>query len=342
MELQTYQQVLDHLKKEKRKKHLLLGNGFSIAYDSKIFSYNALSNFIKESNDSLLVDIFEIVNTSNFEQVMQQLNISKRIISVFDPKSQALQKIDKSIGLLKESLISAVKKLHPEYVFSIPIDKSTACAKFISDYLGPNESIFTTNYDILLYWVLMRNDIQNCIDGFGRDLENDDEYISEENCEYSELRWGKYKDTQNIFYLHGALPIFDNGIDVIKEEYDGEYILDKINTQMEKGNYPIFVTAGNGDEKLNHILHNHYLSFCYDKLSTIKGSLITIGFNFGEYDEHIIRAINLATKQNIRDCLRSVYIGVYSDNDKKHIEQIEHKFKCKVNIFDTKTANIWN
>ena len=98
MELQTYQQVLDHLKKEKRKKHLLLGNGFSIAYDSKIFSYNALSNFIKESNDSLLVDIFEIVNTSNFEQVMQQLNISKRIISVFDPKSQALQKIDKSIA----------------------------------------------------------------------------------------------------------------------------------------------------------------------------------------------------------------------------------------------------
>ena len=112
--------------------------------------------------------------------------------------------------------------------------------------------------------------------------------------------------------------------------------------RMEKGNYPIFVTAGNGDEKLNHILHNHYLSFCYDKLSTIKGSLVTFGFNFGEYDEHIIRAINLAAKQDIRNCLRSVYIGVYSDDDKKHIEQIEHKFKCKVNIFDTKTANIWN
>ena len=258
MKLQTYQQILEHLKKEKREKHLLMGNGFSIAYDQKIFSYNALSDFIKKSDNSLLIKLFEIVNTYNFEQIMQQLNMSKKIISVFDSKSQGLQEIDKSIELLKEALISAVKALHPEYVFSIPEEKSTTCARFLSDYLGTNESIFTTNYDILLYWVLMRNEIPNCIDGFGRDLENDDdEYIPEEDLEYSELRWGKHKDIQNIFYLHGALPIFDTGIDIIKEEYDGKYILDKIKMRMEKGNYPIFVTAGNGDEKLNHILHNH-------------------------------------------------------------------------------------
>lgn len=91
----------------------------------------------------------------------------------------------------------------------------------------------------------MRNEIPNCIDGFGRDLENDDgEYIPEEDREYSELRWGKHKDIQNIFYLHGALPIFDTGIDILKEEYDGKYILDKIKMRMGKGNYPIFVTAG--------------------------------------------------------------------------------------------------
>jgi len=31
--LQTYQQVIDSLHKKKRKKHLLFGNGFSMAYD---------------------------------------------------------------------------------------------------------------------------------------------------------------------------------------------------------------------------------------------------------------------------------------------------------------------
>ena len=45
-QLQTYQEVVQSLRKKGRAKHLLLGNGFSMAYDAKIFSYNALSAFI--------------------------------------------------------------------------------------------------------------------------------------------------------------------------------------------------------------------------------------------------------------------------------------------------------
>ena len=90
-------------------------------------------------------------------------------------------------------------------------------------------------------------------------------------------------------------------------------------------------------------MHNKYLTFCYDKLSTITGSLVTFGFNFGEYDEHIIEAINKATKFRAEDGgkLFSIYIGVYSDANIKHIESIRNKFKCKVNLFDSKTAEIW-
>ena len=50
-ELQTYQEVVQSLRKKGRAKHLLLGNGFSMAYDAKIFSYNALSAFIENSED---------------------------------------------------------------------------------------------------------------------------------------------------------------------------------------------------------------------------------------------------------------------------------------------------
>ena len=112
---------------------------------------------------------------------------------------------------------------------------------------------------------------------------------------------------------------------------------------MEKGEYPIFVTAGSGKEKLAHIMHNHYLSFCYDSLSNVTGSLVTFGFNFGPYDEHIIEAINRAAKHGRKDFpkLVSVYIGVYSEEDLHHIEQIRNQFKCKVRIYDAKTANVW-
>ena len=56
-------------------------------------------------------------------------------------------------------------------------------------------------------------------------------------------------------------------------------------------NTPIFVTASAGRQKLTHIMHNHYLAHSYESLCTADGSLVTFGFNFGKYDEHIIDAI---------------------------------------------------
>lgn len=341
MAKKTYDEILKYLKSQKRTPNLLLGNGFSMAYDRTIFSYNALSDFVENTSNDLLKKLFKVVNNKNFEQIMLNLNISKDIIEAFNGDKGLIDKIEQTSTALKVSLLDAVKSLHPEHVFSIPDVKSKACATFVQHYLDNEGTIFSTNYDILLYWVLMRNKIPNAIDGFGRDVIDQGEYVPEDDVILSELRWGNNKESQNIFYLHGALPLFDDGIEIIKEEYDGHYILENIKARMDKGNYPIFVTAGNGDEKLNHILHNHYLSYCYDKLSTISGSLITFGFNFGEYDEHIIKALNEAVNQDFDKKIWSIYIGVYNEDDEKHIEDIKHKFKCKVTTFDSKTVNVW-
>lgn len=345
--MQTYREVTDYLTKENRQKHLLLGNGFSIAYDPKIFSYNALSRFIDNVENDMLKRLFEIIKTKNFELIMQQLDNFCELAKEFSEDKGLEVKIRAASESLRTNLLEAITKLHPEHVFKIPTEKSQACAKFLNVFLENEGNVFTTNYDILLYWVLMRNSdsIKAAIDGFGRERENPDEYVEEEDLEYSELRWGKHKSEQNVHYLHGALPIFDTGIDIVKEEYDGQnYILDNIKARIEKKEYPVFVTAGDGQEKLRHILHNQYLTYCYESLCSLEGSLITFGFNFGEYDEHIIDAINIAAKQgkNFPPKLWSVYIGIYSEDDRKHIEKIRDKFKCKVNLYDAKTLNIWN
>lgn len=342
--LQTYQDVVKHLAKPKRTKHLLLGNGFSMAYDAKIFSYNALSTFIENSENELLKQLFKSVNTKNFEVIMQQLDLFADVAKVFKADKSLIDQIKQTSKNLKSSLIDAVQVMHPEHVFKIPQEKSLACCAFLEDYLANEGCVFSSNYDLLLYWVLMRNTSKNAGDGFGRELENpleDGEYVPDYEPEYSELRWGKHKDSQSVFYLHGALPLFDAGIDIIKEEYDGDYLLDNIKARMEKKEYPIFVTAGNATEKLTHIMHNRYLSFCYDELSSITGSLITFGFNFGDNDTHIIDAINKAAQQPITNRLRSIYIGVYSDSDYAHIKKIEKKFKCPVRLYNARTANVW-
>lgn len=344
MAIKTYDEVIAYLTKNKRKQHLLLGNGFSMAYDKNIFSYNALHNFIKDANDPTLNKLFNAIKTKNFELIMQQLKNFVELLKEFEPESKLIEMFDSLSVKLKESLIEAIKELHPDHVFKIDEDKSKCCANFISNFLNNEGFVFTTNYDILLYWVLLRNNINNHCDGFGRDIYVNGDTKKGIEPEISELLWGRNSSKQNTYYLHGALPLFDDGDEIIKEEYRPDsLILESIKARINNGQYPVFVTAGNGEEKLDHIAHNKYLAFCYDKLAGITGSLITFGFSFGESDDHIIYALNRASKFGAKsdDCLRSVYIGVYDEKDEKWIRNIEYKFNCKVNLFDAKTVPVW-
>lgn len=345
MKLETFDDVLQSIKKNKdREFHLLLGNGFSMAYDSEIFSYNALHDFIANLDDKNLSTILAVIETKNFEVIMRHLDNFSALVNAFGNYPKLKEKIDSASAKLKQSLLDAVRALHPEHVFSVPEEKSAACSNFLKIFMDTDGKVFSTNYDLLVYWILMRSAVIKHGDGFGRELENPEEDVPPEEQEWSELRWGKYKDEQNVFYVHGALPFFDTGVDIVKEVYDNEnYLLESISTRMEKGEYPIFVTAGNGQEKMAHIMHNHYLSFCYDSLCSIEGSLVTFGFNFGGNDEHIIDAINRAAKYGKKDFpkLVSVYIGTYSKADRDHIQHIQKKFMCKVHIFDAKTVSVW-
>ena len=71
----TYQEVINYLKEKKRKINLLVGNGFSMAFDPTIFSYNALSNFIKSCKDQTILKLFRIVDSTNFELIMRELDL---------------------------------------------------------------------------------------------------------------------------------------------------------------------------------------------------------------------------------------------------------------------------
>jgi len=346
MKLSTFDDVLTSIKKNpSRKFNLLLGNGFSVAYDPGIFSYNALHDFISDLKDADLSTILGVIETRNFEVIMQHLDHFSALVAAFGGDPTLKNRVDAASTKLKKGLLDAVKALHPEHVFKIPEDQSRACASFLKNFLDTKGSIYSTNYDLLLYWVLMRNSVVEHVDGCGREILNpSDEFIPPEDQEWSDLIWGKKRDEQNVFYLHGALPFFDSGVAVLKEEYEAyNYLLQKISARMEKGEYPIFVTAGDAHQKLRHITHNQYLTYCYDSLCQAEGSLVTFGFGFGPSDEHIIDAINKAAKQGkkVSKKLWSIYIGVYSDEDRRYIEQISGRFKCKVHIYDAKTVAIW-
>jgi hypothetical protein len=319
---------------------LLLGNGFSVSYAPDIFSYNALHGFVDKIDNPLLKALFQIVDTHDFERVMQQLDTFAALGGALGIDDALKQRIETARDALKRSLIDAVRALHPEHVYTIPEAKCVSCVNFLRLFLESKGSLFTTNYDLLLYWVLMRGGLPST-DGFGRDRESPDEYVPPEELEYSELRWGRNADGQNVHYIHGALPLFDTGVEIVKEEYAEAYLLEQITKRIEGGSYPVFVTAGDATQKLTHIRHNPYLQNSYEALASIKGSLVTFGFNFGTHDAHILAAIQRATKQPKPDRLWSIYIGAYSDEDAARAEGLAKQLKCKVHVFDSSTAGVW-
>jgi len=345
LKVENYNDILGELRKKNRNLNLLMGNGFSISYDHTIFSYNALQGFIDKLNDPVLDKLFKIVRSKNLEVIMQQLRVLSELLDAFEDDGKLKTNVLLADKKLRKGLIDAVQSLHPEHVFTVPDKQIQACSKFLMPYLEPKGNIFTTNYDILLYWVLMRSGCKNAIDGFGYERENPEETNPDEFEYSSVLTWGPNIGKQNVHYLHGALHLFDSGINIEKEAYDGNgYILEHIEERMEMEEYPVFVTAGDGNDKLSQIVHNKYLDYCYEKLKTVNGSLITFGFNFGEYDSHLIEAINEAANYGKKsgDKLFSIYIGVFSEEDADYIRSIENKFLCKVRLFDSSNVNLWD
>jgi hypothetical protein len=314
-----------------------------MAYDPKIFSYNALHEFVTHTGNDLLNKLFDIVKTRNFELVLDQLTTFRALLDAFGSDSKLKAQVSEATDQLKSKLIDAVRALHPEHVFKVPQQSIDACAKFLSIFLDTGGNLYTTNYDLLLYWVLMRSNIKPG-DGFGRDREDEGDLQPGDEPEWSELRWDRNKDSQRVHYVHGALPLFDTGAEIIKEEYDGEqYLLENVGVRIEQGQYPVFVTAGDGTQKLAHIKHNRYLDHCYESLASVSGSVVTFGFGFGPYDDHIIDALNRATRPRTgpKDKLWSVYIGVNSPKSFEHAITMAPRFKCKVRIYDSGSADVW-
>lgn len=79
-----------------------------MAYDAKIFSYNALSTFIENSEDELLKQLFKSINTKNFEVIMQQLDLFANVAKVFNAEKSFIDMIHQTSENLKNSLIDAV------------------------------------------------------------------------------------------------------------------------------------------------------------------------------------------------------------------------------------------
>ena len=92
----------DALKKAQGKKHLLLGNGFSIALDHTIFSYGSLLENADFSDIPTGPKLFKALETSDFESVIRRLNDLAKIIHLYPEGSSIREQITEDAKRIKQ------------------------------------------------------------------------------------------------------------------------------------------------------------------------------------------------------------------------------------------------
>lgn len=189
------------------RRHLLLGNGFSIALKPDIFSYGSLFDNADFSAVPHVPDLFHALNTNDFEIVIRHLQNTALVVEVYRPRLQKLiARLHSDAAAIKDALVSAIASKHPDRPYDIKPDEYTHCRKFLSNF----DHIFTLNYDVLLYWALMQTEVDEL------QVEADDGFRHPEDD--PDLPWVSWQqgNKASINYLHGALHLFDSGTDIIK------------------------------------------------------------------------------------------------------------------------------
>ena len=303
----------------------MIGNGFSIAQGGGQFSYANLLDQAELEPESSLKRVFDALNTVDFELVMEALEDAAKIEDAYGETDRAtLFKTDAEA--VREALIHAVRKVHPGISLEIPQDQRDRCGAFLRNF----SNIFTINYDLLLYWVILNAGGNAFTDGFGLGSEVDGFRTFSENgmC--------------NTFYLHGALHLFlGDERSTLKRVVTSGAIIDEIASTIRKRNQlPLFVAEGTSVQKMARINSVPYLRNGYDHLKELVGDLFIYGHSVAENDYHLYNAI-FGSK------IKKLFVCVYRPKD--NLQNVREKLAqfcvrnedIEVSYVDSGTVQIW-
>ena len=215
------------------KKHLLLGNGFSRACRDDIFSYDALFDRADFSRLSATARAaFIAMQTKDFELVMRALKQAAKLLEVYLPANQELARsLRVDADGLRDLLAETIAGSHPARPNDISEEQYVACRVFLSQF----SDFYTVNYDLLLYWALMQKELPP-------DIIFDDGFREPEDGPAGYVTWDVQKTgTQNLYYLHGGLHVFDAGSQLQKFTWcnTGIALVDQIREALTPDQFPL-------------------------------------------------------------------------------------------------------
>jgi hypothetical protein len=243
---------------------------------------------------------------------------------------------------LKELLVQTIARSHPAMPSAISDAEYSACQRFLLHFA----TTYTFNYDLLLYWTHMHREDSAQVqsdDGFRTSQSDIESGIS---SDYVVWEPGQSHE-QNIWFLHGALHVFDSGVEVQKYTWNrtGIRLIDQVREALGRDFFPLFVAEGTSAEKLQRIRHSDYLAKAYRSFQEIQHCLFIYGHSLADNDDHYLRLI-----ENGR--LSHVFVGLFGDPqsvaNRKIIERANamklsgrRRRELKVDFYDSGSAQAW-
>lgn len=282
-------------------KGLLIGNGASRAVWPD-FHYKSLYNtaLTLAHPDCLRTTdrtLFKELRVShNFEAVLEVLNSARIVCRAL---GLSTSRIEKHYARIRQSLIAAVHSVHVPW-HSVPPSILSAIRATLCKY----EHIYSTNYDLLLYWSVMSDTAPSIKDYFwGRPFNVADSVI--------------HGHATSILYLHGGVHLGRNagGRTVKVTGGHGSTLLSSFGLQPDI--IPLFITEGGAKEKLSAIARSDYLTFAYERFARHKGPMVVFGHAFGKADSHLTDA--MASWKNA-----FIAYGVYEQSSNAIVRRKSH------------------
>lgn len=337
------------------KRHLILGNGFSIGCRAEIFHYASLFNEADFSDIPEVTEVFDALETQDFEVAIHTLENTSKLFPIYAPDTAAgAERMLEHAARLKEVLVATIAENHPATPNSIDEAEFESCRKFLSHFLAPDRNgyVFTLNYDLLLYWALMHDD--NLTGDDAVELRKNDSFGNDEDepdADYVVWQGETAAHSANVHFLHGALHLFDAGSELQKYTWvrKGEPLVDQTRAAIAADKFPLFVAEGTSAKKKRKIRHNAYLYQGFKVLTananTKTHCFFILGHSLAKNDDHILKRLG-------RGHFKKLYVGLFGDPQSEANAEIvnrartiaslrNERFPLELAFFDSATANVW-
>jgi hypothetical protein len=256
---------------------LLCGNGLGINI-WPAFAYGSLFDHAR-SGGLADEDLALFGGAENFERLLSDLNIAIRVNEALRLRADRVYERYRSI---QRALGHAIREVHLNRT-RVPESTLGSIRKELLNY----EWIFSTSYDLLVYWAM------GCGGSFSPFV---DHFRWGGRLEFDVERADVYEGQVPVYFLHGALHLVVGGSGITWKLRRGaiQTLLDQFGEPIagDPQARPLLVTEGAARDKLRAIEGNAYLAHALRTMRSVDLPMVVFGSSLSEQDDHLVDALN--------------------------------------------------